>query len=84
MANKRYNVYSGSRALSGYYPGDIPGVFAFRRNDRISFENKEDGEQFIKRVNKEVNQKDNQERYGKYAKKHSSTAKNLYVGESDW
>ena len=65
---EKYYVYSGSRALSGFYPNDIPGVFAFRRNDRLVFDNKKKADMFIKNAQKEVNSKENQERYGPYAK----------------
>jgi hypothetical protein len=77
---QKYYIYRGSKGLSGYYVNDIQGVFAFRRNDFITFKNQKDAENFIIRVRKEVNSKQNQLRYGlKYAKINSSIARNLYV-----
>jgi len=74
-----YVVYSGSKKLSGFYPNDLPSVFAFRKNDYTFFETANDARNFLKYVKKEINNPDNLKRYGSYAKKHQSVARNLYV-----
>ena len=74
-----YMIVSGSRPLSGFYPNDIQGVFAFRGGDYMIFSSEQEAKKFIKEIEKEVNDKDNIDRYGNYANKHQSTAKTLKV-----
>lgn len=79
--NKKYYLAVGSSKLSGFYPNDIPTVFSFRMNDWYSFSSKKEAEDFLKRIKKEVNDKDNIERYDEYAKKYKSIADRLKIIE---
>lgn len=65
--------------MSGFYPNDIQGVFAFRKRDWWSPSTKEQAFDRIKGIREAVNDPDNVKRYGSYAKKHQSIARNLYV-----
>ena len=75
----KYYIKSGQRVLSGFYPNDIPGVFAFRKYDFYCFDTWSEANDFLSRVISEVNEQSNVLRYGKYAKKHQSLAKNLKI-----
>lgn len=79
----KYQVVRGQKSLSGFYPNDISGVFAFRTRDWYSFETREDAEQFIMGIRKEINIPENIKRYGKYAKQHQSVARNLWVWKNE-
>jgi hypothetical protein len=74
-----YYIYSGSKKLSGFYPNGLQTVFAFRKNDFMTFYTKEKAEKAIRYMKKEV--ANESERYGMYAKKHQSIARNLKVVE---
>lgn len=75
----KYYLKRGSKRLSGFYPNDIPGVFAFRKNDFYCFSTWSEANNFLVRINKEVNEVANISRYGKYAKLNTSIAKNLKI-----
>jgi hypothetical protein len=75
----KYYIKRGSKRLSGFYPNDIPSVFAFRRNDFYCFSTWSEANDFLIRVNKEVNSPENVLRYGKYAKLNTSIVKNLKI-----
>ena len=77
---KQYIIYRGSKRLSGFYPNDISGVFAFRLHDRYSFDTKKEAIEFIQYIKKEVKNKNNIRRWGsKYTKQHQSVARNLKI-----
>lgn len=79
---KKYAVYRGSRFLSGYYPNGARDVFAFRKNDMIPFENKEEAEKYIENVKKTTETEAKSGRWDeKTAKKNVSIANNLKAKE---
>jgi hypothetical protein len=76
----KYVIMRGSKKLSGFYPNGISDVFAFRKNDWMFFDTKEQAERFISNAKEIVEQ--NASRYGeKYAKLNRSIARNLKAVE---
>jgi hypothetical protein len=74
-----YYIYRGNKKLSGFYPNGLQTVFTFRKNDWMTFYTKQKAEKTVRFMKKQVDNES--ERYGMYAKKHQSIARNLKVGE---
>jgi hypothetical protein len=73
-------IEKNGRALSGFYPNDIPNVFSFRRHDWLFYHSKKEAQEGLKAMKEQVENKDNQRRWGeKISKKHLNTFKKLNV-----
>lgn len=73
-------IKKGDSNLSGFYPNDIHGVFAFRKNDYMMFGTKKGAKRHIKYIKKSISKKDNQNRWGdELSKKYKNISTKLNV-----
>ena len=78
MEYRKCTIVKNGRPLSGFYPNDIKGVFAFRQRDYMMFGSKKQAKRKLKYIENEVYNKSNQERWGeKITKSHVNTYKKL-------